>query len=151
MENSRQGLLDRYSFNRLLTCTCPQDFLNCRCNMDCKPSIVFFFFSILPGTSIEYVIKLACIQWAYICAFGYLFRALPQVSYDINDLHIQTQVPCMIMSSLLKKRNTTKVVAPNAFTLIYNLGYNDHFIYFVLIFYCSIPCHVHSLFFAPKC
>ena len=45
------------------------------------------FFIILPGTSIEYVIKLAYIQCAYICALRYLFWALPQVSYDINDLH----------------------------------------------------------------
>ena len=41
VENSRQRLLDRYFFSRLLTCICPQDFLNGRCNMDCKPSIVF--------------------------------------------------------------------------------------------------------------
>ena len=37
--------LDRYSVNRLLTCTCPQGFLNCRCNMDCKSSIVFYHFT----------------------------------------------------------------------------------------------------------
>ena len=31
------------------------------------------------------------------------------------------------------------------------LGYNDHFIYFVLIFfYCSILFHDHSLFFVAK-
>ena len=46
VKNSPQGLLGRYSFNRLLTCTCPQDFLNCRCNMDCKPSIGFYHFTL---------------------------------------------------------------------------------------------------------
>ena len=51
--------------------------------MDCDP---LSFFIILPGTSMEYVIKLAYIQWAYICALRYLFRALPQVSCDLNDL-----------------------------------------------------------------
>ena len=39
----------------------------------------------------------------------------------------------MIMSSLLKKLNTAKVVVPNAFMYPHTLGYNDHFIYFVLI------------------
>ena len=53
--------------------------------MDCKPSIVFFI--ILLGTSIEYAIKLAYNQWAYICTLRYIFRALPQVSDDLNDLH----------------------------------------------------------------
>ena len=51
--------------------------------MDSKPSIAVFFI-VLSGTLIEYVIKLAYIQWAYICALR--FQALLQVSYDINDL-----------------------------------------------------------------
>ena len=69
------------------------------------------------------------------CALCYLFRALPQVSYDINDLHrLKFHA---YMSSLLKKLNGVKVVVPNAFMYphIYALGYNDHFIYFVLIFF----------------
>ena len=32
----------------LICCTCPQEFLNCRCNMDCKPSIVFLSFHPVP-------------------------------------------------------------------------------------------------------
>ena len=77
--------------------------------MDCKPSIVFFI--ILLGTSIEYAIKLAYNQWAYICALRYLFRALPQVSYDL--------MICIDSSSIhelsFKKLNGVKVVVPNAF------------------------------------
>ena len=34
------------------------------------------------NASRETASKLVYIQWAYICALGYLLRALPQVSYD---------------------------------------------------------------------
>ena len=50
------------------------------------------------------------------------------------------------MSSLLKKLNTAKVVVTNAF--INKLGYNDHFIYFVSIFFtvgfCVMIIHYFS-------
>ena len=45
------------------------------------------------------------------------------------------------MNSLLKKLNTAKVVVPKAFMYPQNkLGYNDHFIYFVLIFFTVAFC-----------
>ena len=45
-----------------------------------------------------------------------LFRALPQESYDINDLH--------------RLKFHTGVTRMHLCNLINKLGYNDHFIYF---------------------
>lgn len=86
MENSRQGLLDRYSFNRLLTCTCPQDFLNGTCNMDWKLSIVFYHFTGVPPSNMLFNLY-TFNELIIICSLRYLFLALPQVSDDLNDLH----------------------------------------------------------------
>ena len=77
MENSRQGLLDRCSFNHLLTCTYPQGVFNCRCNMDCQHSIVFLSFYWVPGSNM--LLFFMCNLWWWVFslsrswAFGSFF------------------------------------------------------------------------------
>ena len=72
MENSRQGLLDRYTFNHLLTCTCPQVF-NCRCDMDCKPSIVFLSFYRVPRSNMLLNLHVFSELISVLCAISFGF------------------------------------------------------------------------------
>ena len=150
MENSRQGLLDRYSFNRLLTCTCPQDFFNCRC-MDCKPSIVFYHFTgyldrICHHTCMHSMSLYLCFALS-LSGFAISFIWHKWFAY-IDSSSIHDHEISFKKAEYSETSCTECVYVPSNINwaimiILYNISF--------WFFYCSILCHVHSLFFVPKC